>query len=48
MHGGTSPGAPRGNQHALKSGAYTRQALAQKHEARAILKVLKELIEQIK
>lgn len=48
MHGGTSPGAPLGNQHARKSGAYTQQALAQKREARAILKALKGLIEQIK
>jgi glucans biosynthesis protein len=48
MHGGTSPGAPRGNRNALKSGAYTREALSQKREARAILQALKELIEQIK
>lgn len=44
MHGGTSPGAPRGNQRALKSGEYTREALSQKREARAILKSLKELL----
>lgn len=48
MHGGNSPGAPRGNQYALKSGAYTRHAMAQKREVRAILKALKALIEQIK
>lgn len=48
MHGGNSPGAPRGNQNALKSGAYTGEALTQKREARAILKVLKDLIDQIK
>jgi hypothetical protein len=48
MHGGTSPGAPRGNQYAVKSGAYTRQALAQRREARAILKTLRELIEKVK
>jgi hypothetical protein len=46
MHGGTSPGAPHGNQHALKIGAYTREAVAQKREARAILKALKELLKQ--
>ncbi|HEY0489321.1 MAG TPA: HGGxSTG domain-containing protein [Telluria sp.] len=44
MHGGTSPGAPRGNQHALKTGAYTTEALAQKREARTILKSLKGLL----
>jgi hypothetical protein len=38
---------PRGNQHALKTGTYTREALAQKRETRSILKALKELIEQI-
>jgi glucans biosynthesis protein len=46
MHGGTSPGAPRGNQNALKTGDFTREALAQKREARAILKSLKELLMQ--
>lgn len=47
MHGGTSPGAPRGNRNALKTGAYTREALTQKREARAILKALQELLKQI-
>jgi hypothetical protein len=47
MHGGTSPGAPQGNQYALKAGTYTREALAQKREARTILATLRELIKQI-
>lgn len=46
MHGGASPGAPRGNQHAFKTGAYTAQALTQKREARTILKTLRALIKQ--
>jgi hypothetical protein len=48
LHGGSSPGAPKGNQHAFKTGNYTSQALALKREARAILRALKELIERTK
>lgn len=47
MHGGTSPGAPRGNQNALKNGTHTGEALAQKREARTILVALKKLMTQI-
>ncbi|TQK01091.1 hypothetical protein FBX97_5601 [Herbaspirillum sp. SJZ107] len=47
MHGGNSPGAPRGNQNALKSGAYTSAAKAQRRDARVVLKRLRELIAEI-
>jgi hypothetical protein len=32
MHGGTNPGAPRGNQNALKHGLYTAQSVAARKE----------------
>jgi len=48
MHGGTSPGAPRGNQHALKHGRYTAQAIAARREARELWRVLRALIGQLK
>ena len=48
MHGGTSPGAPLGNQNALKNGAYTRLALAKNREARDLLNILKDLIKKAK
>src|SRR5689334_16022509 len=48
MHGGTSPGAPRGNQHALENGAHTREALAQQRVGRSVLRALRELIENVK
>ena len=34
MHGGMSPGAPKGNSNAFKHGRYTRQAIADRREAR--------------
>ena len=30
MHGGASPGAPKGNQNALKHGRYTAEAIARR------------------
>ena len=32
MHGGTSPGAPKSNGHALKHGRYTAEAIAEQRE----------------
>lgn len=40
MHGGPNPGAPNGNQNALKHGLYTGEAIAQR---RAMLSMLKEM-----
>ena len=48
MHGGTNPGAPRGNQHALKHGRYTAQAIAERREARQTLRALRQLLAQLK
>src|SRR5438046_2204193 len=43
MHGGTSPGAPRGNKNALKHGHYTAEAIAQRREISALLRAMKAL-----
>ena len=48
MHGGTSPGAPRGNQHALKHGRYTAQAIAEWREARQLWRALRQMLAQLK
>ena len=47
-HGGRSAGAPRGNQHALKHGRYTAQAIAERREARELWRALRALIDQLK
>jgi hypothetical protein len=43
MHGGSSPGAPRGNKNALKHGHYTAEALAQRREISDLLRAMKAL-----
>ncbi|WP_321576356.1 HGGxSTG domain-containing protein [Bradyrhizobium barranii] len=37
MHGGSSPGAPKGNQHAYKHGRYTAEAIANRRKFSAML-----------
>ena len=39
MHGGMSPGAPRGNRNALKHGRYTAEAIECRREISALLRV---------
>lgn len=43
MHGGPSPGAPKGNKNALKHGRYTAQALASRREIAALIRAMKGL-----
>src|ERR1700730_7037841 len=43
MHGGPSPGAPRGNKHAYKHGRYTAEAIARRREIRELLRAMKGL-----
>ncbi len=43
MHGGTSPGAPKGNKNALKHGRYTAAAIARRREIATLLRTMKEL-----
>jgi hypothetical protein len=43
MHGGLSPGAPRGNKNAFKHGRYTAEALANRREVGALVRAMKRL-----
>jgi hypothetical protein len=43
MHGGQSPGAPKGNQNALKHGRYTVKALANRREVAALIRAMRAL-----
>lgn len=44
MHGGNSPGAPRGNRHALKHGRYTAAGMALQFSARQNVRELRRLM----
>jgi hypothetical protein len=41
MHGGSSPGAPRGNKNALKHAHYTAEAIAQRREISHLLRAMR-------
>jgi uncharacterized protein YjcR len=43
LHGGKSPGAPKGNKNALKHGRYTAEAIARRREVATLLRVMKTL-----
>jgi hypothetical protein len=43
MHGGPSPGAPKGNQNSLKHGRYTAEAIRRRRELSALLKAAADL-----
>jgi hypothetical protein len=47
MHGGTSPGAPKGNKHAFKHGRNTAKAIADRREFAALLRDMKGLAKQV-
>jgi uncharacterized protein YjcR len=48
MHGGApGSGAPKGNQNALKHGLFTREAIQQRKELRALLRSSRQLIGSI-
>jgi uncharacterized protein YjcR len=44
MHGGLSPGAPRGNQNALKHGFYSADAIKRRRESAALLRSARVLL----
>jgi hypothetical protein len=44
MHGGKSPGAPKGNKNAWKHGRYSRVAIAERSEVRRAVQELQRLI----
>ncbi len=41
MHGGTSPGAPKGNKNALKHGRYTSDAIRRRREISILLRAIR-------
>jgi len=43
MHGGMSPGAPKGNRNALKHGRYTAEAIAGRREIAELVRAMKAL-----
>jgi hypothetical protein len=44
LHGGLSPGAPKGNRNALKHGRYTAEAVASRREVAALIRGMKNLV----
>jgi hypothetical protein len=44
MHGGSSPGAPKGNKNALKHGRYAADAIAWRREISGLVRAMKALI----
>ena len=48
MHGGApGSGAPIGNRNAVKSGFYTREAIAERKRMRAFLKEARKLLDEV-
>ena len=45
MHGGKSPGPPKGNKNALKHGRYMAEAQAERRELAELLRQVKALLE---
>jgi hypothetical protein len=43
MHGGRSPGAPKGNSNAFKHGRYTAKAIASRREFAALIRAMRAL-----
>jgi uncharacterized protein YjcR len=49
MHGGApGSGAPRGNQNALKHGVFTKEAIDERREVRALMGQSRKLLQQLK
>ena len=47
MHGGMSPGAPKGNTNAFKHGHYTAEAIASRREIAKLLRDARGLVKQV-
>ena len=47
MHGGKSPGAPKGNKNAFKHGRYSADAIALRKLVRQLVSEAKETVESI-
>ena len=46
MHGGLSPGAPKGNRNAFKHGRYTAESINRQREIAALLGAIKKVVEE--
>jgi hypothetical protein len=44
MHGGLSPGAPKGNKNAYKHGRYTAETIARRREVSALIRAARALL----
>jgi len=47
MHGGLSPGAPKGNRNAFKHGRYIAEAVARRREVAALIRAMKKLTAEV-
>ena len=47
IHGGRSPGAPRGNRNALKHGRYSATAIAERRELVALIRSIRKLVVEV-
>jgi uncharacterized protein YjcR len=47
MHGGRSPGAPKGNQNALQHGFFSARSIAERRELSALLRTMKVLAKEV-
>jgi hypothetical protein len=43
MHGGLSPGAPKGNRSAFRHGRYTAEAVARRREVAELIRTMRAL-----
>ena len=48
MHGGPSPGAPKGNKNAFKDGRYTAEALARRRDIAKLFSSIKGLLGEVR
>jgi uncharacterized protein YjcR len=44
IHGGTAPGAPKGNRNAVKHGFYSAEAIARRRKAAALLRAARNVL----
>ena len=47
MHGGKSPGAPRGNSNALRHGLYSAEAISERRELAALIRSMRGLVKEV-
>ena len=47
MHGGKSPGAKFGNANAIKHGYYAAAAIAERREVAALIRSMRELVDDL-